>query len=218
MTVLLAFTLEHAACVTGLTESRIRYWDTTRVVQPSLVNEHSGGAYSRIYSFRDLVALRTVADLRQRFGVSLQKLRAVGDQLRAHSDSPWSEFRFYVSGKELFFRSPESPILLSALRPGQIALAQSLDLEAVVRDTQNRSEALVNRGGDQVGKIISNRYVFGNRPVIAGTRIPTVAIWDFHEDGYSVEEILEEYPRLTRTDVEKAIEFELERRQIKRAS
>jgi uncharacterized protein (DUF433 family) len=113
--------------------------------------------------------------------------------------------------------------MLSALNPSQIALVESLDLITVARDTEQRAMKLTERTRDQIGQIARNRYIANNRPVIAGTRIPTVAIWDFHEAGYSNEEILEEYPRLTRADVESAIAFEVKARQqtgheIKRAS
>jgi uncharacterized protein (DUF433 family) len=213
MTVLLAFTLEQASRVTHIPERRIRYWDTTGILSPSLSNKEDRGAYSRIYSFRDLVELRTIAELRDRFGVSLQRLRVVAERLRRHADTPWSELRFYVSGCHLFFRDPDSDLLLSALNPGQIALIESLDLISVALDTEKRAKALTRRAQDQIGRITQNRYVASNRPVIAGTRIPTAAIWDFHEAGYSTAEILKEYPRLTPADVETAIEYEANARQ-----
>ena len=223
MTVLLAFTLEQASRVTHIPERRIRYWDNTGILSPSLANKEDRGAYSRIYSFRDLVGLRTIGELRDRFGVSLQCLRAVTERLRRHADTPWSELRFFVSGRHLFFRDPESRLMLSALNPSQIALVESLDLVSVARDTEQRAMKLTERTRDQIGRIARNRYIANNRPVIAGTRIPTAAIWDFHEAGYSNEEILEEYPRLTRVDVESAIAFEVDTREqtgheIKRAS
>jgi uncharacterized protein (DUF433 family) len=218
MTVLLAFTLEHASRVTRIPESRIRYWDDTGILRPSLAREEHGGAYSRIYSFSDLVGLRTIAELRDRFGVSLQSLRAVAERLQRHSDTPWSDLRFYVSGRHLFFRDPETELMLSALQPGQIALVESLNLVSVALETQKRANRLTQRTKRQFGDIVQNRYVSGNRPVIAGTRIPTIAIWEFHEAGYTNEEILKEYPRLRLIDVEKAIEHERNLRQLRRAS
>ncbi len=214
MTVLLAFTLEQASRVTHIPERRIRYWDNTGILGPSLANKEDRGAYSRIYSFRDLVGLRTIGVLRDRFGVSLQCLRAVTERLKKHADTPWSELRFSVSGRHLFFRDPESRLMLSALSPGQIALVESLDLISVARDTERRAMTLTERTQDQIGQITRNRYIVNNRPVIAGTRIPSAAIWDFHEAGYSNEEILKEYPRLTPADIESAIAFEVNARQL----
>ena len=52
----------------------------------------------------------------------------------------------------------------------------------------------------------------GNAPVLAGTRIPTSAVWSFHEDGYTTEQIIDQYPRLYPDDIRAAIAFEQERR------
>jgi uncharacterized protein (DUF433 family) len=213
MTVLLAFTLDHASRVTGLTEDRIRYWDETKVLVPSLSRKSRGGAYERIYSFRDLVGLRTVAALRDDFRVSLQSLREIGQRLQDQFAAPWSELGFYVSDGHLFYRDPETHMMLSAVVPGQLALVASLNLETVARDTDERAKQLVERSHDEFGEIVTNRYVFGNQPVVAGTRIPTRAIWEFAEAGYPVEDILREYPRLSPIDVRNAIDFEVHGRQ-----
>jgi uncharacterized protein (DUF433 family) len=50
-----------------------------------------------------------------------------------------------------------------------------------------------------------------NAWVVAGTRIPTEAIWNFHAAGYDAEAIIREYPRLTPDDVRAAIDFESRR-------
>jgi uncharacterized protein (DUF433 family) len=40
---------------------------------------------------------------------------------------------------------------------------------------------------------------------VAGTRIPVGAIQRLHEDGYSIDAIIDEYPDLTQEDVKAAI-------------
>jgi uncharacterized protein (DUF433 family) len=47
-----------------------------------------------------------------------------------------------------------------------------------------------------------------NASVIAGTRIPTNAIYDLHHAGFSIPQIVSEYPRLTEKDIRAAIQFE----------
>lgn len=218
MTVLLAFTLEHASRATGLPERRIRYWDDTDVLKPSLMDDEQGGAYGRIYSFPDLIGLQTISLLRDHFQVSLQKLRAVSRRLRGRTDRPWSDFRFYVSGRELFFRDPDSSLFLSAVKPSQIALVETLDPIRVARETEERAQRLVVREPDEIGRVERNRYVAGNHPIIAGTRIPTIAIWEFHEAGYDEEAILKEYPRLQPADIAAALSHERRRREARQAS
>lgn len=216
MTVVMAFTVEQAARVAGVSERRVRYWDETGILSPSLAHEKPRTPYGRIYSFRDLVGLRTLADLRDRFNVPLQTLRAVGQRLRCHHETPWSELRFVVDGNHLYFRDPELCMLVSAIEPGQIVLPFNLDLTEVARETERRARELVRRSETDLGEIVTNRYVMGNRPVLAGTRIPTTAIWDFHIAGYDTDQIIKEYPRLTRIDVERAIAFEEQRRPLKK--
>ncbi len=217
MTVLMAFTLEHASRVTGVSERRIRYWDETGVLSPSVATGSRRVPYGRIYSFRDLVGLRTLGQLRDTFGLPLQTLRAIGRRLRCHSDAPWSSLRFFVEGEHLFFRDPDSQTVVSAIRPGQIAMPFVLALSDVVLHLEAEASKLTVRDPAQIGEVEQNRYVLSNRPVLAGTRIPTAAVWDFHEAGYGTEAIIDLYPPLTRRDVERALDFERGRR-AKRAS
>jgi uncharacterized protein (DUF433 family) len=54
--------------------------------------------------------------------------------------------------------------------------------------------------------------VLNNTPVVAGTRVPTEAIWNFHEAGYDTDAIIREYPQITAADVRAAIMYEESRR------
>lgn len=214
MSVLFAFTLEQAARVTGVSERRLRYWDQTGVLSPSMGDSVRGRhAYSRIYSFRDIVGLRTLGILRDCFALPLQQLRSVRSYLTEWTEHPWSELRFVVVGKgrnaEILFRNPESGELVSATHPGKKVL---FEVEPIAVDMERESKRLTERAPDQIGRIVRNRYVLSNKWVLAGTRIPTIAIWECHEAGFSLGRILREYPRLTPEDVGKAIEFEKQER------
>ncbi len=218
MSVLRAFTVEQAARVTGVSERRIRYWDRTGVLSPSLASGKKRSPYGRIYSFRDLVGLRTLGQLRDAYGLSLQRLRMVGERLRRHYDAPWSSLRFYVEGGRLYFRDPETCFLVSAIEPGQVMLPLAFDLTEIARETEEAASKLAERRPEDYGTIVRNRYVLGNRPVLTGTRVPTAAIWDFHRAGYDTDQIIREYPRLNELDVRLAIAFEQARHERKRAS
>lgn len=207
MPALMAFTVEHAARVTGVSERRIRYWDKTGVLVPSLAGENRRSPFSRIYSFRDLVGLRTLGDLRDHCRFSLQELRSVGQWLSQHYDAPWSSLRFYVAGRQILFGDPDHPGARISTNPrGQAVIP--FDLQEIARQTEDAARKLTDRRSDQVGEIIKNRYVLRNAPVLAGTRITTAAVWDFHQAGYGTADIIREYPRLTPTDVERAVTFE----------
>jgi len=86
---------------------------------------------------------------------------------------------------------------------GQYALG--IPLSVVLSDTKKDIEKLRTRDAPQIGVIERNRWIAHNSWVVAGTRIPVEAIKSFHAAGYSVEQIIGEYPDLTRRDVEAAL-------------
>ena len=77
-----------------------------------------------------------------------------------------------------------------------------------MHDVIKESELLRKRSPNQVGRIERHRYIAHNAWVLAGTRIPTRVISRFHSAGYSSDRIVQEYPLLTREDVEAAVKHE----------
>ncbi len=98
---------------------------------------------------------------------------------------------------------------------GQTVMAILMD--EIAEQVESATARMRQRSSDLVGKVDRHRYVAHNQPVIAGTRIPTAAIWNFHEASYDTEAIIEEYPSLQPADVLAAISFEEEMRGQRRA-
>ncbi len=60
----------------------------------------------------------------------------------------------------------------------------------------------------QVGKrIIIDPRIMGGKPVIKGTRIPVYFILELLSNGWAIDDILKEYPHLSREDVLAAIRY-----------
>ncbi len=211
MTVILALTAEQVANLTGLSIRQLRYWDSTDFFHPSFQDE-AGIPYGSIYSFRDVVSLRVLSLLRNDYEVSLQELRKVGDWLANQSEDSWSKSKFYVAGRHVYFYDPRSDSFHQGTRPQQIVTL--IEVREVVGDTERRANAMQTRDEQEIGSIVQHRYIAHNEPILAGTRIRTSAIWNFHKAGYSADEIIDEYPRLTQRDIEAAIEFESRQRQV----
>ena len=55
--------------------------------------------------------------------------------------------------------------------------------------------------------IIVNPKILGGKPVIKGTRIPVYLILQMIRDGASFENIIEEYSRLSREDIQAALDY-----------
>lgn len=211
---ILAFSAEQVCRLTGLSLRQLRYWDHTEFFSPEQGSEYGYGAFTRIYSFRDVVGLYTIATLRKKFTFSLQKLRSVGRYLHKHHDTPWSGLALFVAGREIIFRDPSDPeAYVSTLRPGQRVLP--IEMEKVAHHVEVKARRFQKRRRSQIGKIERQRFIVHNSPVLAGTRIPTSAVWNLHAAKYNVEAILREYPRLTPDDIRAAIAYERKRQRAR---
>src|SRR4051794_17358969 len=120
MTQFLGFTVEQTSRVTGLSIGQLRYWDKTGFFTPEASVERR--IYARIYSFRNLVGLRTIAILRNAHKVPLQELRKVGQWLKDRHDSPWSSLRLFVAGRRVFFEDPSTGAIVATRSPNQSVL------------------------------------------------------------------------------------------------
>ncbi len=203
-----AFTAETVRRVTGLSDRQLRYWDDTGFFSPSYADEDRSRPHSRIYSFRDLVGLRTLARLRNKHGIPLQELRRVAAKLAEKYTEPWSSLKFYTVGKRVYFGDPDTGTIM-ATRAGAQTLMR-FDMLEIARQTEEDVKQLRKRQPDQVGKISRHRYVMHNAPVVASTRIPVSVIRDLRDAGRTIPEILEDYPQLTAQDVQRALDFEEE--------
>ncbi|MGE5597175.1 MAG: DUF433 domain-containing protein, partial [Hyphomicrobiales bacterium] len=183
---------------------QLAYWERTGFFRPAHTRDSS--RFRAMYSFKDVVALRTLAGLRER--LPLQELRKVGAWLRERYDEPWSSLRFFVIGRSVVFEDPQGNRVLA----GTDQRVLPIDLGEIERETERLTDGLIARGPEQIGHIVRNRYVQHNAWLLDGTRIPTSAVWNFHEAGYANDEIQREYPRLTLADIEAAIAFEAEKR------
>jgi uncharacterized protein (DUF433 family) len=196
-----AFTEEQVERLTGLTKRQLRYWDATGFFAPTHVDEGSR-YFGRIYSFRDVVGLRTLSILRNVEKVPLQNLRAAARSLSHLKDALWTTTVLYVLQKRVIIHEEGTGRLQDPVT-GQYV--NGLALKKVMSDVAREAEKLRQRSADRVGKIVRNRFVAHNSPVVAGTRIPTAAIKRFHEAGYSTAQIMREYPDLTEADVGAAL-------------
>lgn len=206
--VITAFSEASVERLTGLTAAQLRYWDKRGFFAPDYADDDRRAPFSRIYSFRDVVGLRTLALLRRQYNISLQHLRQVAEKLSHLEDDLWTRTTLYVLNRRVIVHKPSSGQLRDAVS-GQYVLGTPL--KRIVADTKQDAERLLRRPEAKIGKVEQSRRVLRNAPVIAGTRIPTAAIRRYQTAGYTVEQILAEYPDLTPHDVEAALNYEQSR-------
>ena len=206
------FTAEQVCRLAKTSDPQLRYWNQTKVFTPQAAK--GAGPYRRICTFRDIVGLRAISILRNKYNVGLNDLRKIEHRLKAAGDADWSNLRFYVGeDAHVYFVDPESGDTLAVHPIGQKPLFK---MQAIARGIEKNLARMNKRTSRQIGKIDQNRYVLQNSMVIAGTRVPTSAIYSFYRAGYSPEQIVQQYPRLTPDDVKAAIDFE--KLKLKKAS
>jgi uncharacterized protein (DUF433 family) len=200
---------EHVCRLAQIPLSRLRYWERTKAFVPH--HHRDDEPHPELYSFRDAVGLRVLAILRDR-GVPLQELRKVDRWLSRKHSTPWSSLRFYVAGKRVYFKDPESGALVAGRPIGQGLIPEIIELEPIMHDLARAASNLKKRERQDIGHIEKRRGVMGGATVIKGTRVLTSAIWNFHEDGYDTAAIIRQYPQLTPKDIEAALDHERRQR------
>ena len=203
--IIAAFSAEQVKQLTGLSVSQLREWDNDRFFQPSLAIQNRRLPLSRIYSFEDVVGLRTLALLRKDHHISRQHLRRAADKLKEHSGKPWSTLTLYVLKGEVHFKNPQTGQVEGAVT-GQMAVP--IPLSSIAEDMRMKAEQLRRRDPSTVGHIDQHRFTMRGTPVVAGTRIPVSTIKTFADSGYSVAQIIEQYPSLSPQDVEAALAYD----------
>jgi DNA-binding transcriptional MerR regulator len=96
-------------------------------VKPTIQGTGGRPGRRRLYSFRDLVALRVVRSLLDN-GMSVQRVRRAWDYLRrsADMDQHLSEVQLVTDGQSIF-KVEDDAELLDALRTGQLAFFVEID-------------------------------------------------------------------------------------------
>ena len=122
------FTAQQASRFTGCTPRQLRYWDQVGLVRPSIQQTGGRPGVPRMYSFRDLVALKVVKSLLDR-GMSLQRVRRAWEYLNREVglDEHLASVRLETDGKTIFRVVRREGEVMDALRKGQMAFFVAID-------------------------------------------------------------------------------------------
>src|SRR5438105_1132582 len=120
MSAILGATTEQASKLTGLSTRQLRYWRETGFVRPD--EFFTSGPYRYIYSFRDLVGLRTIAKLINEHHVPIGELRKVGRWFEELPKTSWENAKLWVLDRHVYFEDPRSGANHSGANPPQLAL------------------------------------------------------------------------------------------------
>lgn len=187
-------TLETAA-LSGATVGQLKYWRASRGDHgPLLVPEYRDGR-TYLYSFRDLIALRTFVYLRGE--TSLQKIRRAAQSLENLGDQEHlSAYELRVFGDTIVWVDPRGTerqwrYVDLVKRPGQEVL--SVIMEQILKPFRTETGNVLALPSP-LPRISVDADVLGGFPVVAGTRVPYDLVAGLVRDGVPPQEVRVYYP------------------------
>lgn len=195
----MAYPLKLTSILTGATPHQLNSWRSKGLVVPEVRPYRPP-----LYSFRDIVALRSMVFLRSQ--VSLQKItRAFANlDLFDLTDHP-SKYHFGTDGETIYVRWADDRAMDLVKRPGQSTL---FTFEDVIRPFHNfRDQEVVPL--DHPAEHIEVRYArMGGWPTIEGTRVPYDVVADL-VDGVTItsEDVSDFYPGVSAEAARSALAF-----------
>lgn len=132
-----------AAKLTGVSKKTLENWTARGFLEPS-IEVAPGRGYSRVYSFRDLIAIRVACELRAA-GISFPSLRRVVAHLRKRKGLSVSDAlastKLVTDGKDVFQEVDGKALESTLMRPGQRVLFV-VPLDELVTELQAKARAL----------------------------------------------------------------------------
>ncbi len=196
-----AFSEADAARLSGLTLGQLRSWDRKKFLQPSYAEANRRLPYSRIYSFRDIVSLRVLGQLRNVHKVPLQHLRKVSEHLAHLGDSKWTAITLWVIGKRVVYADPRTDQRTEIVSGQQVF---DIPLRVVITETKTAIAKLNMRGTAEIGRVVHGKFTLQNEPVFEGTRIPVATVRRYLDAKFEPVAIMREFPSLTLADIDTA--------------
>lgn len=194
-----------AAALSGATPGQIRSWRQDRGPAGPFLSPELGTKPRALYSFRDILALRAFARLREDF--SLQSLRRAVSTLRELGEiDHLSAYSLVAEGKTIVLSEDDRHGTDLLKRPGQRVIATLAD---IMEPFEPRPGVLVPHLLRPYEHVSLNPETQGGQPVITGTRVPSTDVAALLRDGVPPEKIAEYYPRVTAAAARDAERFAL---------
>ncbi|GAB3800467.1 DUF433 domain-containing protein [Micromonospora zhanjiangensis] len=188
------------AALGGVTVHQLRRWRSG--ASPILAPETSSTRPIQ-YSFRDLIAIRTVAALRAEF--SLQKIRKALANLQDLTDvDHLADYRLFGDGRTIVWATEGEQVDILN-RPGQTLL---ISMKDVLGEFEGWTGARIVPLRRPKAGIEIDPDVLHGFPVVEDTRIPYSTISSLATDGLAVADIRYFYPSVHEAGVTGAVEFD----------
>jgi uncharacterized protein (DUF433 family)/DNA-binding transcriptional MerR regulator len=185
---------------------QLAYWRRrTKAADPLLVPEgRRSGRY--LYSWADVVALRSIVYLRQE--KSLPRIRRAVSTLRRLESADWTHlaaYRLISTDSTIVVKTPSGQLLDLEQQPGTVMDEVLMsDVLAPFETSSGRSVPALKRPRP---KITVDPAVLGGYPVIAGSRVPFDVVARLVDDDLRSSEITAIYPSVDPEAINDATAF-----------
>lgn len=198
----MSYTPTLAAALSGATLRQLAHWRKANTGRGAVLVPEISAVRPVLYSFRDLVALRTCVKLRN--DASLQKIRRALDTLRddLQEREHLSAYLLVADGSTIYLVEPGQATDL-VHRKANVVIHDLVDvLRPFYRDGRHIPDLLRPRDHVTVDPAIR-----GGMPVIEGTRVPYDEVAALLRDGVPAEQVSEYYPSVSATAALDAADF-----------
>ena len=202
----MAYPIPLTAALSGATVDQLAYWRRHTASHPPLLEPGAKRSGRYLYSWADVVALRSIVYLRQ--VKSLPRIRRAVQTLRSLEPGEWGHLASYklaATGTSIVVVTPRGEVLDVEQHPGTV-----MD-EVLLRDVLNGFEREDGRRVPAMARprdhITVDPGVLGGYPVVSGTRVPFDVVAGLADEGYSEAEIIELYPSVKAVSIADAQSF-----------
>ena len=185
------FNTKTVSRIIGVTARQLGYWDQTGLVKPSIAQAEGQGT-RRLYSFLDIVQIRTAKALRDQ-GVSLQKIRECVAFLRKQKkeiEHPLAELKLLTDGQSIFVLTANKDVIMDTLNAGQLVMSL-----AIGQFVNNLKAEIVQMTQREVSTVVVDDFeyqvVIESDPEAGGYVVECPAIKGCVSQGETKEEALE---------------------------
>jgi DNA-binding transcriptional MerR regulator len=121
-----AFTSKQACYLSGCTSHQLRYWDKVNLVNPSIQSSNGKPGVPKMYSFRDIVALRVIKTLLDN-GMSIQRVRRAWKYLSKNANLTHHLSEVVLFQTEVQYTQLKMMKSFDALKNGQLTFFETID-------------------------------------------------------------------------------------------